>query len=123
MLQQLPGLRIDATPNQCSKNRETDEVVARVESGRSAFRRGAWREAFDCLQGVDALEQQDVERLAVAAQLVGEQRASELAWERAHRLAAAGGDFDRAAKAAFWLGFDLLLRFFNLLIKPADLVL
>ena len=110
MLRQLPGLRIDATPNQYSKNRETDEVVARAESGRSAFGRGAWREAFDCLQGVDPLEQQDVERLAVAAQLVGEQRASELAWERAHRLAAAGGDFDRAAKAAFWLGFDLLLR-------------
>ena len=51
-----------------------------------------------------------MERLAVAAYLVGEGRVCELAWERAHRLAASRGDADRAARCAFWLGFDLLLR-------------
>jgi ATP/maltotriose-dependent transcriptional regulator MalT len=59
---------------------------------------------------VEILEQDDIERLAVAAQLVGERSESERAWERAHRLAASRGDSDRAARAAFWLGFDLLLR-------------
>lgn len=78
--------------------------------GRLAFERRAWREAFSQLAGVDSLAQEDVERLAVAAHLVGERRASEVAWERAHRVAAGHGDGERAARCAFWLGFDLLLR-------------
>ncbi len=85
-------------------------MVGHAESGRAAFARGAWREAFERLQQPETLDEADIERLAVAAQLVGEQRASEAAWERAHREAAARGDLDRAARAAFWLGFDLLLR-------------
>jgi DNA-binding NarL/FixJ family response regulator len=85
-------------------------VAGHAELGRAAFSRGSWRQAFEHLQSVEALDQADIERLAVAAQLVGEQRASELAWERAHRLAAERMDYDRAARAAFWLGFDLLLR-------------
>ena len=84
-------------------------MVGQAESGRAAYARGAWREAFEHLQQVAALEVADVERLAVSAHLVGEQRASEAAWERAHREAAARGDVDRAARAAFWLGFNLLL--------------
>jgi ATP/maltotriose-dependent transcriptional regulator MalT len=85
-------------------------VADQAGLGRAAFARGAWREAFEQLWDVEALEQDDIERLAIAAQLLGERRASELAWERAHRQAAGRGDFDRAARAAFWLGFDLLLR-------------
>ena len=81
-----------------------------AELGRAAFTRGAWGEAFEQLRGVETLQQDDIERLAVAAQLVGQRDASELAWERAHRLAASRGDCDRAARAAFWLGLDLLLR-------------
>ena len=46
----------------------------------------------------------------MAAHLVGQPGASELAWEQAHRLAVQGGDANRAARCAFWLGFDLLLR-------------
>jgi len=78
--------------------------------GRDAFARGAWGEAFALLSGQEELDQDDLERLAVAANLVGEPRASEQAWERAHRLAARHGDADRAARCAFWLAFDLLLR-------------
>ena len=78
--------------------------------GRGAFARGAWGEAFALLLGEEELDQDDLERLAVAAHLLGEPRASELTWERAHRLAASHGDADRAARCAFWLAFDLLLR-------------
>jgi DNA-binding CsgD family transcriptional regulator len=85
-------------------------VADPVESGRKAFARGAWSEARAHLGSVEDLDQDDLERLAVAAHLVGDRRACELAWERAHRLAAARGDHDRAARCAFWLGFDLLLR-------------
>jgi DNA-binding CsgD family transcriptional regulator len=85
-------------------------MVDRAESGRNAFERGAWREAFAQFGDQERLDQGDLERLAIAAHLVGEARASELAWERAHRLAAGAGDADRAARCAFWLGFDLLLR-------------
>jgi DNA-binding NarL/FixJ family response regulator len=81
-----------------------------VVSGRSAFARGAWSEALAHLGSVEELDQDDLERLAVAAHLVGATRACELAWERAHRRAAGRGDLDRAARCAFWLGFDLLLR-------------
>ena len=78
--------------------------------GRGAFARGAWGEAFALLLGEEELDQDDLERLAVAAHLLGEPRASELTWERAHRLAASHGDADRAARCAFWLAFDLLFR-------------
>jgi DNA-binding NarL/FixJ family response regulator len=85
-------------------------VAGRLEQGRSAFATGAWGEAFAHLAAEDQLAQDDLERLAVAAHLVGEVRASELAWERAHRVAASRGDAERAARCAFWLGFDLFLR-------------
>jgi len=105
------GVR-SAAPSDLSRagTGENGGVAAGVEPGRTAFARGAWREAFEQLYGVDDLALQDVERLAVAAHLVGEQRASDTAWEHAYRLAAGDGDLDRAARAAFWLGFDLLLR-------------
>lgn len=85
-------------------------MADRAELGRAAFDRGAWGEAADQLGGADALDQDDLERLAVAAHLVGDVSASQQAWERAHHLAADRGDGDRAARCAFWLGFDLALR-------------
>jgi DNA-binding CsgD family transcriptional regulator len=85
-------------------------VADEVELGRAAFERGAWSEAYAHLHSQESLDQDDLERLGVAAHLVGACRASELAWERAHRLAATRGDPDRGARCAFWLGFDLLLR-------------
>ncbi len=90
--------------------RNNGAVADRSRLGRDAFARGSWSDAFAHLSGEEALDQDDLERLAVAGYLVGETRASELAWERAHRIAASRGDADRAARCAFWLGFDLLLR-------------
>jgi len=80
------------------------------ELARRAFDRGDWSTAFAELSAFEPVSLDDLERLAVCAHMVGDARVSELAWERAHRVAAMEGDHDRAARCAFWLGFDLLLR-------------
>jgi DNA-binding CsgD family transcriptional regulator len=85
-------------------------VTGGPESGRAAFASGAWVAAYEQLRGQPSLGVDDLERLAVAAHLVGDRHASDDAWERAHRASAVAGDADRAARAAFWLGFDLMLR-------------
>ncbi|MGH9024768.1 MAG: LuxR C-terminal-related transcriptional regulator, partial [Acidimicrobiia bacterium] len=57
-----------------------------------------------------SLGTEDLERLAVAAHLVGRDDESVRAWERAHVEWVGLGDPDRAARCAFWLAFGLLLR-------------
>ena len=52
----------------------------------------------------------DLERLAVAAYLVGEDDVWAAACERAHHECLRHGDARRAARCAFWLGFGLLQR-------------
>src|SRR3990170_5005647 len=52
----------------------------------------------------------DLEQLAVAAHLVGDDDGSARAWERAHTAWLQAGDADRAARCAFWLGLGLLFR-------------
>lgn len=84
-----------------------------LEAGRRSFERQAWREAFRHLASADQLTPLDVgdlECLAVAAYLAGEDGSCEDAWARAHRAALAGRDPCRAARAAFWLGFTGMLR-------------
>ena len=49
----------------------------------------------------------DLERLAIAAHLVGEDDDSAAAWERAHLACLDAGDRERAARCAFWLGLAL----------------
>jgi ATP/maltotriose-dependent transcriptional regulator MalT len=53
---------------------------------------------------------EDLERLAVAAFLVGLDDDSARAWERAHVECTRAGDVDSAARCAAWLGLALLLR-------------
>jgi len=89
---------------------ETVVVADRIETAREAFGRQAWGEAYDLLAGGGPLEAEDLERLAVAAYLVGRNDESARAWERAHLECARVGDPDRAARYAFWLSFTLLLR-------------
>ena len=52
----------------------------------------------------------DLDRLAVAAYLLGADDESVVAWERAHAVAVDEGDHERAARVACWLGIALLLR-------------
>jgi hypothetical protein len=85
-------------------------VAGTIELGRTAFTSQAWAEAYTLLVTADPAQVEDLERLAVAAYLVGRDEVSARAWERAHRACVAGGDRDRAARCAFWLAFGLLLR-------------
>lgn len=86
--------------------------MAAVDRAREAFVRRAWGEAYAELAALDAvgLEPDDLERLAVAAYLVGEEQASEQAWERTHAVHEAAGRAEHAARCAVWLGIVLFLR-------------
>lgn len=67
--------------------RQTRTVAGAVDEGREAFGRQEWAEAYEFL--ADAGERgllgpEDLERLAVAAHLVGRDEKSARAWERTH---------------------------------------
>jgi hypothetical protein len=81
--------------------------------GRDAFDRRAWAVAYAELSAADRvspLEPEDLEMLVTAAFLIGrDQDAAELS-ARVHREWVARGEWARAARCAFWLAFQLLLR-------------
>lgn len=82
-----------------------------LEMGRDAFARRAWDDAFAHLSAADRvrpLEPDDVERLATAAYMTARDAESADAWTRAHHAHQERGDVVRAARAAFWLGFQLM---------------
>jgi DNA-binding NarL/FixJ family response regulator len=87
-------------------------MADRLESGRDAFARQAWAEAYQqfAVHSLDGLEATDLERLAVAAYLVGNDDESVAAWEAAHRRHAGAGDLAEAARCSFWLALSLMLR-------------
>jgi len=79
--------------------------------GRAAFDREAWSDAYRALAAADArvpLAPDDLDRLATAAYLVGEDSASAEARARAHAGFLETNDPVRAARSAFWLAFALL---------------
>jgi DNA-binding CsgD family transcriptional regulator len=83
---------------------------AALTRGRAAFEREAWAEACRELAAVDArggLEPDDLDRLATAAYLVGEEVLSADARARAHAGFLERGQPVRAARSAFWLAFAL----------------
>jgi DNA-binding NarL/FixJ family response regulator len=84
---------------------------ADLDAGRESFRRQAWSDALAKLSSADrraSLGPDDLERLAVAAYLLGMDAASAQAWARAFNLLAGGGEARRAARCAFWLAFELM---------------
>ena len=84
-------------------------VAGTVERGRDAFARRAWSEAHAPLLAGEPLPVEDVERLAIAAYLLGRDGESAEALERAPRASPAGGA-RRRGPLALWLGVLLLLR-------------
>ena len=84
--------------------------MTEADRGRAAFDREAWGDAYAYLAEADTemLELDDLERLSVAAYLTGRSNQSVRSWERAHHGWAARGDIRRAARASFWLVFELL---------------
>ena len=88
-------------------------VADALDGGREFFGRHAWGDAFAELSAADrenALGLEDLERLAVAAYLVGADTDSEAAWLRAHHECLRLGFVVRAARCAGWLAQGLLLR-------------
>ena len=84
-----------------------------LERGRELFARKAWAESYRLLQAADRdapLEPEDLERLAIAAYLVGHDDDCEAFTARAHQSFLDRGDREGAARAAFWLGFALFGR-------------
>ena len=86
-----------------------EETLTRAHE---CFERREWRDAFTGLSSVDpgSLAIEDLERLAVAGYLTGNDEPSDDAWMRAHERCLGDDDPVRAARCAFWLGFNLLLR-------------
>jgi hypothetical protein len=86
-------------------------TVDALHRGRESFARQAWGDAFAQLSTADtesALEPADLELLAVAAVMVGEDEAAVDTGARAHQEYLCLGNPARAARAAFWLGMLLL---------------
>ena len=86
-------------------------VGERIDRGRDAFDRQAWRRAYEHLAAAareESLGVDDLERLASAAYLVGLREESCRAWARAHQECARAGEVARAVRCAFWLAFGLL---------------
>ena len=88
-------------------------VADALDRGRELFGRHAWGDAFAELSAADragALALEDLERLAMAAYLVGADADSDDVWLRAHHECLRLGDVVRAARCAGWLAQGLLLR-------------
>lgn len=85
---------------------------AREEETRADVRE-SWADIFDRLAAADreeTLPPDDLERLATAAYLTGRDEESADARARAHQALLDRGEKRRAARSAFWLAFQLLMR-------------
>ena len=83
-----------------------------LERGRAAFMRGEWNEAYADLSAANrelSLDPEDLERLATAARLVGNEAESADLLARSHQEFLARGDAPRAARAAIWMAMRLLV--------------
>jgi DNA-binding CsgD family transcriptional regulator len=88
-------------------------VIDALERGRLAFGRRSWSEAYASLSAAAVegpLDLDDLEHLAVAAELVGQHEECADILAQAHQKAVHSGDLARAAYDAFWLAFGLLGR-------------
>ncbi|MFE9254681.1 LuxR C-terminal-related transcriptional regulator [Streptomyces sp. NPDC006879] len=77
-----------------------------------AMARHAWGSAFEILSGSDRREPlgpEDLERLALAAHMTGEDAVSSDAWTRAHHAWLSRGEVPRAVRCVFWLCIALTL--------------
>ena len=82
-----------------------------MQAAREAFARHSWLEVYTLLSDAAGdLQADQLEMLAVAANLIGLDQESVRAWERAHAEHLRGGRPDRAAVCACWAALILLLR-------------
>jgi DNA-binding CsgD family transcriptional regulator len=84
-----------------------------LERGLECYARRQWADAYDALSRADQaapLLARHLERLAMAAYLVGRDEEYLRALERAHQRYLDTGEGVRAVRCAFWLGMRLLFR-------------
>jgi DNA-binding CsgD family transcriptional regulator len=89
------------------------DALAEVERGRELYANRAWSEAYAVLSAAGegaALAAEDLERLAIAAYMLGREDVFYAALEQAHHAELNGGDPLRAARCAFWLGISLMMQ-------------
>lgn len=94
-------------------NADTAGALGKLEEGRACYARRAWASAFELLSGADRatpLEAPDLERLAMAAYLIGRDDEYLNTLDRAHRAYLNADDCRRAARCAFWLGLRHTFR-------------
>jgi DNA-binding CsgD family transcriptional regulator len=87
--------------------------VAALERGRAAYALRAWREAYQQLRAADQqtpLAPDDLEQLGTAAFLIGKDEECAEALTRLHQEFLQRGQTERAIRAAFWVGFTLVMR-------------
>ena len=83
------------------------------ERARGSFEALKWGDEFAELSvahGEDELDVEDLERLAIAAYMVGRAADCEDAWMRAHHAWLRRGEAGRAARCAFWHALGLFFR-------------
>ncbi|MGY2004421.1 hypothetical protein [Blastococcus sp. SYSU DS1024] len=89
-----------------------DDAADRLVLGRAAVDRRSWEEACTLLLAAEAQgglqDAEDLQRLALSAQLTRRDQVAEAAWERAYQAFADRGDVQPAARCAFWLGLVLI---------------
>ena len=84
-----------------------------LAAAREAFARRDWKQACAGLSAADAGERlgpDDLERLATATYLLGDDESSAEVWSRAHAGWLRRHEPTRAARCTFWLVLDLLTR-------------
>jgi DNA-binding CsgD family transcriptional regulator len=84
-----------------------------IDRARRYFEQRAWAAAYQAFQLADQqtpLAAEDLELLALAAYLVGRDQDYLTALERAYHAHCDAGQFHRAVRCAFWLGFRVLMR-------------
>jgi large conductance mechanosensitive channel protein len=86
------------------------DAADHVPRGREAFARRAWKDAHAALSTAGSLGGEDLERLATAAYMLGDEAEYLAVLERAHQTHAEADAPDRAVRCAFWLGLILSLR-------------
>jgi DNA-binding CsgD family transcriptional regulator len=84
-----------------------------LEHGRASYAKHAWLDAFESLSRADEadqLEAEDLELLARAAYMLGRDNDYIRALERAHHVHLDAGEVPSAARCAWWIGHNLLMR-------------
>jgi len=83
-------------------------MPADLEAGRRAYDRNDWSEAYANLR--DAQTAEDLERLAVAAELVGREEEANQIYQRAHNAFLKNAEIERAVRCAAHLVMNLMNR-------------